>query len=126
MEQGDIFKIGQLLYLVAPVPSALLETLIVAAAATEDDEDNGDLEPSVGRDDCELAPGDINPGRAPTPGRDIVVYKRNEEVLIKQFVERTSTELVLKQLKPEETLRLPLPEVAEFHFIVGSDEEGGL
>ncbi len=64
-------------------------------------------------------------GRRP-PGRDLVVYKRNEEVLIMQFVERTSTELVLKQLNPEETLRLPLPEVAEFHFIVGSDEEGGL
>jgi len=67
----------------------------------------------------------INPGRPPISGRDIVIYKRNSEVLIKQFVERTSTELVLKQLNPEETLRLPLSDVAEFHLIVGSDEEGG-
>jgi hypothetical protein len=38
MQSGDIYKIGRSHYLVAPIDAELLETLIVAAGATEDDE----------------------------------------------------------------------------------------
>jgi hypothetical protein len=42
MIEGDIYKVGRTHYLVAPIGADLLETLIVAAGSTEDDE------PSVG------------------------------------------------------------------------------
>jgi hypothetical protein len=42
MIEGDIYKVGRTHYLVAPLAAGLLETLIVAAGSTEDDE------PSVG------------------------------------------------------------------------------
>jgi hypothetical protein len=64
MQEGDIYKVGRQHYLVAPLPGDLLETLIAAAAATEDDEENGDLEasiePSIGHagQDLEFAPGE--------------------------------------------------------------------
>jgi hypothetical protein len=61
MQEGDIYKIGQRHYLVAPICAELLETLIVAAGAGEDDEpDNDDLgvdddgEPSLGQTGADL------------------------------------------------------------------------
>src|ERR1051325_8766298 len=48
MSDGDLFKIGRHHYLVAPVPAQLLDILIEAMGRTEDAEDNGDTEPSIG------------------------------------------------------------------------------
>ncbi|HZT90265.1 MAG TPA: hypothetical protein VFA12_20160 [Stellaceae bacterium] len=65
MEEADIFAVGRSRYLVAWIDADVLETLIVAAGATEDREENGDDEPdsdrepdvddepSVGADDLE-------------------------------------------------------------------------
>jgi len=45
-------------------------------------------------------------------------------VLIKQFVAWSDDTLVLRQLNPDETLRIPRGEVVECHLIVGVDQEG--
>jgi phage repressor protein C with HTH and peptisase S24 domain len=66
----------------------------------------------------------INPFKPPTRGRDVVVYKKDQAVLIKQFVGWNDDTLVLRQLNPEETLRIPRGEVAECHLVVGVDQEG--
>ncbi|HYM71602.1 MAG TPA: helix-turn-helix domain-containing protein [Stellaceae bacterium] len=66
----------------------------------------------------------VNPFKPPTRGRDVVVYKKGQVVLIKQFVGWSDDTLVLRQLNPEETLRIPRDEVVEYHLIVGVDQEG--
>jgi phage repressor protein C with HTH and peptisase S24 domain len=66
----------------------------------------------------------VNPFKPPTRGRDVVVYKADEAVLIKQFVGWNGDTLVLRQLNPEDTLRIPRAEVRECHLIVGVDQEG--
>lgn len=66
----------------------------------------------------------INPFKPPTRGRDVVVYKRGQAVLIKQFVGWEADILVLRQLNPPVTLRIPRDEVEECHLIVGTDQEG--
>jgi phage repressor protein C with HTH and peptisase S24 domain len=66
----------------------------------------------------------VNPFKPPTRGRDVVVYKKNQAVLIKQFVGWNDDALVLRQLNPDETLRIPRDEVAECHLVVGVDQEG--
>ena len=66
----------------------------------------------------------VNPFKPPTRGRDVVVYKTDNAVLIKQFVGWQGDSLVLRQLNPEETLTIPKGEVAECHLVVGVDQEG--
>ena len=66
----------------------------------------------------------VNPFKPPTRGRDVVVYKTDQAVLIKQFVAWSDDTLVLRQLNPDETLRIPRGEVVECHLIVGVDQEG--
>jgi phage repressor protein C with HTH and peptisase S24 domain len=66
----------------------------------------------------------INPFKPPTRGRDVVVYKEGQAVLIKQFVSWETDALVLRQLNPPETLRIPREQVRECHLVVGSDQEG--
>ena len=66
----------------------------------------------------------VNPFKPPVRGRDVVVYKKNHEVLIKQFVGWNDEALVLRQLNPEETLRIPRDEVVDCHLVVGVDQEG--
>lgn len=66
----------------------------------------------------------VNPFKPPVRGRDVVVYKTNSEVLIKQFVGWQGDQLVLHQLNPDETLRMPRAEIVECHLIVGVDQEG--
>ena len=45
-------------------------------------------------------------------------------MLIKQFIGWNDNELTLRQLNPEETLRIPRDEVVECHLVVGVDQEG--
>jgi phage repressor protein C with HTH and peptisase S24 domain len=66
----------------------------------------------------------VNPFKPPIRGRDVVVYKRGQVVLIKQFVGWEGDTLVLRQLNPPDTLRVPRAEVCEFHLVVGADQEG--
>jgi hypothetical protein len=66
----------------------------------------------------------VNPFKPPIRGRDVVVYKKDQAVLIKQFVRWEGDALVLRQLNPEGELRIPRAEVAECHLIVGVDQEG--
>jgi phage repressor protein C with HTH and peptisase S24 domain len=66
----------------------------------------------------------VNPFKPPTRGRDVVVYKRNQAVLIKQFLRWDSEALVLRQLNPPLELRIARVDVEECHLIVGVDQEG--
>lgn len=66
----------------------------------------------------------VNPFKPPTRGRDVVVYKQGQSVLIKQFVGWEGDTLVLRQLNPPDTLRIPRTEIEECHLVVGTDQEG--
>ena len=66
----------------------------------------------------------VNPFKPPTRGRDVVVYKKDHAVLIKQFVGWQGEQLMLRQLNPAETLTIPRNDVAECHLVVGVDQEG--
>jgi phage repressor protein C with HTH and peptisase S24 domain len=66
----------------------------------------------------------INPFKPPTRGRDVVVYKEGQVVLIKQFVGWEGDTLILRQLNPLDTLRIPRAQVRECHLVVGTDQEG--
>ena len=66
----------------------------------------------------------VNPFKPPIRGRDVVVYKEGQVVLIKQFVGWEGDILVLRQLNPPATLRIPRQQVNECHLVVGSDQEG--
>ena len=66
----------------------------------------------------------VNPFKPPTRGRDVVVYKKDQAVLIKQFVNWSDDTLVLRQFNPDATLRIARAEIAECHLIVGVDQEG--
>jgi phage repressor protein C with HTH and peptisase S24 domain len=66
----------------------------------------------------------VNPFKPPTRGRDVVVYKTANAVLIKQFVGWEGNALVLRQLNPPLEIRIPRDEVGECHLVVGSDQEG--
>jgi len=66
----------------------------------------------------------VNPFKPPTRGRDVVVYKTGQAVLIKQFVRWDGDALVLHQLNPPEDLRIPRDGVLECHLVVGVDQEG--
>ena len=66
----------------------------------------------------------INPFKPPIRGRDVVVYKADQAVLIKQFVRWDGDALVLHQLNPPEDLRISRDLVLECHLVVGVDQEG--
>jgi len=66
----------------------------------------------------------VNPFKPPTRGRDVVVYKTDQAVLIKQFVRWDSDALLLRQLNPPQEIRIPREEVQECHLVVGVDQEG--
>jgi transcriptional regulator with XRE-family HTH domain len=66
----------------------------------------------------------VNPFKPPTRGRDVVVYKKNRAVLIKQFVSWSDGALVLRQLNPEVELQVSGEDVVECHLVVGVDQEG--
>jgi phage repressor protein C with HTH and peptisase S24 domain len=66
----------------------------------------------------------VNPFKPAIRGRDVVVYKKDQAVLIKTFVGWNDDILTLHQLNPDETLRIPRDEVVECHLVVGVDQEG--
>lgn len=64
----------------------------------------------------------INPYKPPRRDTGVVVYKRDQAVLIKEFVEVTDRELVLRQFNPALDLRIDRADIAEFHAVVGTEE----
>jgi phage repressor protein C with HTH and peptisase S24 domain len=66
----------------------------------------------------------VNPFKPPIRGRDVVLYKTNDAVLIKQFIRWESEALILRQLNPPLELRIPREEVRDCHLVVGVDQEG--
>jgi phage repressor protein C with HTH and peptisase S24 domain len=66
----------------------------------------------------------IHPYKPPIRGRDVVVYKRDKAVLIRQFAGWDGDTLVLCQLNPAKDLKIPRTDVGECHLIVGVDQEG--
>jgi phage repressor protein C with HTH and peptisase S24 domain len=66
----------------------------------------------------------VNPFKPAIRGRDVVVYKKDQAVLIKTFVGWNDDILTLHQLNPDETLRISRDEVVECHLVVGVDQEG--
>jgi transcriptional regulator with XRE-family HTH domain len=65
----------------------------------------------------------INPLKPPSRGRDVVVVKQGDAVVIGQFVSWEADALVLRQRNPPEDLRIPRAEVIGCHLIVGIDQE---
>jgi phage repressor protein C with HTH and peptisase S24 domain len=64
----------------------------------------------------------VNPYKPPQPGTGVVVTKRDDAVLIKEFVRRTDSTLYLKQYNPAAELDYPLAEIRDLHIVVGLDE----
>lgn len=64
----------------------------------------------------------VNPFRPPRPGNGVVVYKKNDSVLVKRFKAMTADTLVLEQLNPARELRIARAEVAHIHLVVHVDE----
>jgi hypothetical protein len=97
MQDGEIFEVGHGRYLVAPVNDELIEILIVALAATEDDEHNGDIEPSIGTEldlesdgDCDAEPNGDEQEPNGDEG-DYSLYSRNIED--RHYIEAARTRL---------------------------------
>jgi phage repressor protein C with HTH and peptisase S24 domain len=66
----------------------------------------------------------VNPFKPPSRGRDAVVLKQGEAMVIGQFVSWEADALVLRQLNPPGELRIPRAEGIGCHLIVGVDQEG--
>lgn len=64
----------------------------------------------------------INPHRTPTADQGVVVYKTGNRVLVKDYVRKTATHLVLRQYNPPAELTIPLAQVREIHMVVTVDE----
>lgn len=67
----------------------------------------------------------VNPVKPPAKGRDVIVTKKNNAVLIKEFVSWDRAHLVLRQLNPSDSplIRVPVAEVVDCHLVVGCDQE---
>jgi phage repressor protein C with HTH and peptisase S24 domain len=64
----------------------------------------------------------VNPFKPPQPGTGVVVVKRNDAVLIKEFLRRDSRRLVIKQYNPEQLIEVPNEDIVDLHTIVGLEE----
>jgi phage repressor protein C with HTH and peptisase S24 domain len=68
----------------------------------------------------------VNPFKPPAPGRDVVVLKRNNAVLIKQLVRRAKGRIVLRSYNRDyKDVEIDEKDVVSVHLIVGADQEGG-
>jgi phage repressor protein C with HTH and peptisase S24 domain len=66
----------------------------------------------------------VNPFKPVVRGRDVVIYKKDNSVLIKEFVRRDAAHTFVRQLNPQEDIKFPNEDIVETHLIVGSDQEG--
>lgn len=64
----------------------------------------------------------VNPFKTPLAGNGVVVRKRDDSVLVKEFVSLDRDFLVLRQFNPALSLTIPRAEVRECHTVVGTQE----
>jgi phage repressor protein C with HTH and peptisase S24 domain len=64
----------------------------------------------------------VNPYKPPQAGAGVVVTKRDDVVLIKEFVNRDGARLRLRQYNPDRIIDLALGEIRDIHTVVGLDE----
>jgi phage repressor protein C with HTH and peptisase S24 domain len=64
----------------------------------------------------------VNPFKPPRPGNGVVIYKKNDSVLVKRFKAMTADALIVEQLNPPQELRIARTEIAHIHLIVHVDE----
>lgn len=62
----------------------------------------------------------INPHRPPRAGDDVLVEQTDGQALIKEFVRRTAEEIILRQLNPEETIKIPTNCLRGAYKVVGT------
>ena len=63
----------------------------------------------------------VNPSRPISPGDGVAVTKKNSAVLVKEFVRRTATGILLREYRPEDRqFEVPLEEIADVHRIVAA------
>lgn len=65
----------------------------------------------------------VNPFKPPRPGRGVVIFKKNNAVLVKLFKSISRNEVVLEQLNPKRELRINRAEIDHLHLIVHVDED---
>jgi phage repressor protein C with HTH and peptisase S24 domain len=66
----------------------------------------------------------VNPFKPLLRGRDTVIYKTDNSVMVKEFVRRDTNHTVVRQLNPKQDIKIPNHEIRETHLVVGSDQEG--
>ncbi len=66
----------------------------------------------------------VNPFKPPVRGRDTVIYKDDNTVMVKEFVRRDNNNTVVRQLNPKQDIKIPNREIRETHLVVGCDQEG--
>ncbi|MDX2103922.1 MAG: helix-turn-helix domain-containing protein [Alphaproteobacteria bacterium] len=64
----------------------------------------------------------VNPYKPARRDHGVVVFKTNDAVLIKDFLEATPEVLLLRQYNPPLDLTLPRREVRSWHTVVGTEE----
>ncbi len=64
----------------------------------------------------------VNPHRPITAGYGAVITKKNDAVMVKEFLRRTNRVIELRQYNPEEPIEIELDDVVEVHTIVQIDE----
>lgn len=65
----------------------------------------------------------VNPFKPYRTGRDVVVYKVNGAVLVKEFVRANDAEIIVQSLNPPTEIVIPREQVREIHLITGSEQE---
>ena len=65
----------------------------------------------------------VHPFKPPMRGRAVAVTLTTNEVLVKEWVSQDTTLLALRQLNPQQELKIPLAQVRDIHLVVGSTEE---
>ena len=64
----------------------------------------------------------INPYKPARRDHGVVVYKTNDAVLIKDFIDATDQSVVLRQYNPAGEILLPRADVRVWHTVVGTEE----
>lgn len=64
----------------------------------------------------------VHPAKPVRPGDYVVVVCVENLAVVKRFVRRTKTHLVVRQLNPDDEYQIPLKQVLTVHKVVGNDE----
>lgn len=64
----------------------------------------------------------VNPFLMPRAHSGVICVKKNDAVMVKEFVRRERGQVVLRQFNPPLEIFVPEAEIAELHVIAGTDE----